>query len=142
MTSGAHRRVLRATRHFLGRVDEMTRDDAAVTGGTQVGGRGAAMCHHIWASGVEPATRGRVDRARYVTCKDDALTASLEHRIRNRNSRQQRLRIRVASVFEENVSGPQLNDLAELHDRDARRDVADYGKVVGDEQHRQAELVL
>src|SRR5881628_1439099 len=35
-----------------------------------------------------------------------------------------------------------LDDLAEVHHRDARRDVLDYGKVVGDEEVGEPELRL
>ena len=38
--------------------------------------------------------------------------------------------------------GADLDDLAEVHHRHAVADVLDDGQVVGDEQVRQAELVL
>jgi hypothetical protein len=48
----------------------------------------------------------------------------------------------VQRPAEELLGGRQLDDLAEVHDRDPVGDVADDGEVVGDEEVRQVELVL
>ena len=51
-------------------------------------------------------------------------------------------RVRVQRPREELRRRRELDDLPEVHDRDPVGDVADHGEVVGDEQVRQAELLL
>ena len=48
----------------------------------------------------------------------------------------------VVGVGEHLRGGALLDDPAAVHDRDVGRDVADHREVVGDEQHREAELAL
>ena len=48
----------------------------------------------------------------------------------------------VVGVGEHLAGGALLDDPAVVHDRDVGRDVADHREVVGDEEHRQAELAL
>ena len=45
----------------------------------------------------------------------------------------------MARVTEHRLAGPLLDDPAEVHDRHAVREVAHDGKVVGDEDDREAE---
>ena len=63
-------------------------------------------------------------------------------RILDRDRRQQRLRVRVRRALVDVVPRPDLDDLAEVHDRDAIGDVTDEREVVGDEQVRETEVAL
>ena len=58
------------------------------------------------------------------------------------HGRQQRLRVRVARALVHVVGGADLDDLAEVHHRDAVGDVAHHREVVRDEDVREAQLVL
>ena len=57
-------------------------------------------------------------------------------------AREQRHRVRVPGRRVERVDVGDLDDLAEVHHRDAVADVLDDREVVGDEEIRQPELVL
>ena len=63
-------------------------------------------------------------------------------RIGLRCGRQQRLRVRVHRLVVEELSGPDLHHLAEVHHGDHVGDVAHDRQVVGDEQIRQPESGL
>ena len=56
--------------------------------------------------------------------------------------REQRHRVRVQRPGEQLVRGRDLDDPAEVHHRDAIRDVADDGEIVGDEDVGEVELLL
>jgi len=90
-----------------------------------------AALEGVGAAGVEAAARGRVDRARHVALQDDALARRLG--VGNRDRRQERLGVGVLRAGEEGALVGELDDLAEIHDRDAVADVLDHRKVVGDE---------
>ena len=93
------------------------------------------------AARVEAAAAGRIDRARHVAVQNDRAAA--RRRVRHRHRRQQRARIGMAATAV-NRSAPvrQLDDLAEIHHRDAVRQVLDDRQIVADEQQRQPEFVL
>ena len=73
-------------------------------------------------------------------CEHDPLALAARDRLRVR--REQGHRVRVQRPAEELLGGRQLDDLAEVHDRDPVGDVADDGEVVGDEEVGQVELLL
>ena len=62
--------------------------------------------------------------------------------IGDRHRRQQRLGIGMLRRGEERVFAGELDDLAQIHDRDAMADVLDDGEVVSDEQIGEVELPL
>ena len=92
------------------------------------------------AARMEPAARRRVDRRRHVADEHDPLPPVGEVRIGDRRGRQQRRRVRVAGAVVERLGVGDLDDLAEVHHRDAVADVPDDGQVVGDEDVGEAEL--
>src|SRR5690606_41716088 len=51
-------------------------------------------------------------------------------------------RVRVARVAEQLGGGRQLDDAAEIHDGDPRREVLDHGEVVADEDVGEPEVLL
>src|SRR5262249_40037192 len=56
--------------------------------------------------------------------------------------REQRARVRVPRLAEQALRLALLDDLAEVHHRDAVGEVADHAEVVGDEEVGEAELAL
>src|SRR6266851_1818227 len=62
--------------------------------------------------------------------------------IRNRNRRQQRFRVRMLRRGEKRRGRSHLDDLSEIHHRDAVADVLDQSQIVRDEQIRQLQLLL
>jgi len=94
------------------------------------------------ATGVEAAARGRVHRRGHVAGEDDALALLLDLRVGDRDGREQRLAVRVERVLVEVDAVGELDDLAQVHDRDSVADVAHDREVVRDEQVRKVEAVL
>ena len=66
----------------------------------------------------------------------------LDRRVGDRDGRQERDRVRVERLVVELARRGDLDDPAEVHDRDPVADVADDREVVGDEQVGQAESLL
>ena len=93
------------------------------------------------APGAEPAPRRRVRRARQVALEQDPLAGALAARVGQRDRRQQRLRVRVRRAARTARACRDLDDLAEVHHRDAVGDVPHHRQVVRDEHVAQAELV-
>src|SRR5579863_2943280 len=91
---------------------------------------------------MKAAPRRRIDRRRNVARQDDALAALLDRRIRNRNCREQRLRIRMEGIDVEFLAVGNLDELADVHDRDAGRDMTHDREIVCDEEVGQPELLL
>src|SRR5260370_14923907 len=97
--------------------------------GDVVGGHDLAHCglllraavEGVRAAGVEAAARGGVDRARHVAFEADALGGRLG--VGDRDSRRERLGVGVPGAGEECRLVGDLDDLAEIHDRDAMVDV-------------------
>src|SRR5216683_451123 len=83
------------------------------------------------AAGPEPTARRWIDRRGDVTLEDHALPRSLDERIRDWNRRKQRTRVRVARTPVELLTGRNLHDLAEVHDRNAVGDVLHDREFVG-----------
>ena len=96
----------------------------------------------VAAARMEPAAARRVDRARHVPLEHDPLALRGQVRIRHRDGREQRLRVRHDRPLVQLLGRRQLHELAEIHDGDPVADVADDAEVVGDEDVRQLELVL
>jgi hypothetical protein len=99
-----------------------------------------ASLEHVWASGVEAAALGRVDRAWYIALKDDSLSRGSW--LGDRYGGEQRLGVGMLWRSENLPLGPQLDDLAQIHHRHAMRHVFDDCEIMADEQHCQAELAL
>src|SRR4051794_19499080 len=74
---------------------------------------------------AEATARRRVRRRRHVALEHDPLTPAALSRLLDRDRRQERLRVRVRRLLVDLVLRPDLDDLAEVHDRDAIRDVPD-----------------
>src|SRR5829696_8314619 len=96
----------------------------------------------LLAAGTELTTGGRIGRARQVASQQNPLPGALLHRIGNRDSRKQRLGIRMRRVLVDIVDRTDLHDLAQIHHRYPIRDVPDHRKVVRDEEVGQRELGL
>src|SRR6476620_11541173 len=94
------------------------------------------------AARVEPARARRIDRARDVAFEDDRLALAAALGVRDRNRRKECARVRVLRLLVERVTRRELRDLAQVHDHHAVGDVADDVQVVGDEDVREAEVVL
>ncbi len=88
---------------------------------------------------MEAAAGRRVDRARDVALEDDPPALPLGDRVRDRDRRQQRPGVRVARRAVELLRRPELDDLAQVHDRHPVADVLHDRQVVGDEQVGQPE---
>src|SRR5215213_6678616 len=99
-----------------------------------------AAIEHVWTPGVEAATAGRVDRARYVALQDDRVANGAG--LRHRHGRQQRLGVRMPRRGEDLLPWRHLDDLAEIHHGNAVRHMLDDCEVVADEEQREAKLAL
>src|SRR5579863_1468442 len=103
---------------------------------------GFAALESDWAARVKTAARRRIYGRRNVAFEHDSLALTLLDGVWNRNCRQERLRIWMQRIFVKRVAIGKLNDLPDVHDGDARRDVADDREIVRDEQVRQPKLLL
>src|SRR3954452_10854076 len=97
---------------------------------------------HVRAACVEAATGWRIGRARQVALKQDGLALTLDHRVGDRHRREERDRVRVERRLVQRLRRRDLDDGAEVHDRDSVRDVAYDGEVMRDEEVRQVEVSL
>ena len=136
--AGAHRRPVRSTRRSRARSGRRRRGrPLRVSGGDSSAQRGA----RVRAARAEAAARRRRGRVRHVALQH-ACARRLSRRVGHRNRREQRLRVRVARRGEQRALVGALDDAAEVHHRDARRDVLDDREIVRDEQVRQPEARL
>ena len=71
-----------------------------------------------------------------------ALALGLDDGVRDGDGGEQRLGVGVERVAVQLLGAGDLDDLAQIHDGHAVRDVLDHGKVVGDEEIGQAQLLL
>src|SRR3954447_2156888 len=95
------------------------------------------------AARPEPAARGRVDRAGYVAGEPDPLAATPDRGLLDVGyGGEQGLGVGVVRVQVDAVAIGDLDDLAEVHHRDLGAEVPHDREVVGDEQERDAELLL
>ena len=89
---------------------------------------------------VKAAALGRMERAGHIALQDNAVP--FVTRVRDRNGREQRLRIRVQRLAIEIFTGSQFNHFPQVHHGDTVRDVFHHAQVVGDEQVGQPEFPL
>src|SRR6185437_1165000 len=92
------------------------------------------------AAGAEAAARRRRDRRRRLADRHALRWPDIGIGHRDRLNQQRGIGMRGAR--EKLLRRPDLADPAEIHHRDAVTDCFDHGKVVGDEQQRQAETGL
>ena len=85
-----------------------------------------------------------MQRAGYIARQAVAIArfAPALGRVGDGHRRDQRLSIGVAGTVVERLFIRKLHNLAELHDRDAGRDVLHDAEIVGDEQIGQRKLTL
>src|SRR6476659_8264489 len=88
-----------------------------------VGGEGATR--------MEAATLRRVDRARDVAGEYDALALAGLSEVGLRHRRDQGLGIGVAGLGEDVTGAAEFDDRAQIHDRDAGRDLAHHAQIMG-----------
>jgi len=91
----------------------------------------AATLRGMRAAGMKPAAGWNRKRTRHIPLEDHAAAARA--RLRQRNRRGEWLGIRMARGCDHGFLLCKLDDLAEIHHRDAVGDVLHHGKVVGDE---------
>src|SRR5262245_28423475 len=89
---------------------------------------------------AEATTRGRIDRRGHVALQNYSLSFLLW--IRNRNRREQRLRVWMQRLRVQLRRARNLHDAAEVHHCHTRRDVLDDGQSVRDEQVSEFEFFL
>ena len=77
-----------------------------------------------------------------VSLQNDPMPLFLDHRVGDRNGREQGLRVRVQGVAVQRVTVRQLHDLAQIHDSHAVTDVPHHAQVVCDEDVSQPQPVL
>ena len=94
------------------------------------------------ASGPERTTARHVEGRRYIALQNDALVGLCLDGVRHADRRQQGIGVGVDGVRVEFIGVGDLHDAAEVHDRDAVRNVVDHQQVVGDEQVGDSELLL
>src|SRR5579859_3552720 len=78
---------------------------------------------------AEVAARRRIRRARDVAFEHDSLPPPALRRLFDRNCRKQRLCVRMSRLVVDLMLVADLDDLAEVHDRDPIGDVADDREV-------------
>ena len=96
----------------------------------------ALLCK--WTARMEATAAWRIDGTRHVPLKHNALASA--RWIRRR--RQQGPRVRMSGVAVQSGRRGNLDDLAQVHHRDAVADVLDHAQVVRDEEVGELELVL
>ena len=88
--------------------------------------------HRFRAAGMKPASRGRINRAGHFSLQDNPLF--LLFRLWNRDSAEERSRIRVEWVRVQFCVFGYLYNLTKIHHRYTVRDMFDNAKIVGYEQ--------
>src|SRR6476646_6196581 len=120
--------------------DEMTRRELAQLRRLLVRARRRALVQR--AARVEAAAGGRVERARDVALEDDAVAPALQPRVGHDGGGEERLRIWMLRSPEQLGPRGRLDDLAEVHDRDAVAEELDRREIVGDEKAREPHVTL
>ena len=101
---------------------------------------GLADVHAVRAAQVEGAARGLGDGAGHFAAQHRAARGLVD--VRQRHRREQRLRVGVQRVSGQVARVRQFDDLAKVHHGDAVAHVFDHGKIVGDEDIGQVQLLL
>src|SRR5581483_2463494 len=94
------------------------------------------------AARMEAAPGWKLDRTGQVAGENNTLAALLDLGVGNGNSREQRPRVGMFRCAVEFVAVGQLNDFAQVHDRDTICYMAYHAKVVRDEEIGQVEALL
>jgi hypothetical protein len=126
----------------VGRMHEVARHKSPVAGRPKSGGNRPAVGHSVRAACVEPTTGRRRDRARNVPRQNDALALSLEEWVGDRHRREEGLRVGMARVLEYGIARPELDDFAEVHNRDTCSELTHNCEIVSDEEESEVKLVL
>jgi hypothetical protein len=92
------------------------------------------------AARMKIAAQRRCSRTRHLAPED--RTSAGNTRIRNRDGAHQRGRVGMTGTGEDRFGCRQFDDLADIHDRDAVRDVAHHGEVVRHKNERQPQPQL
>src|SRR5262249_19551814 len=121
------------------RAEHVTRDAVAAVEDEPRLLLGAAL-ERERAARMKAASGRRIDRARHVALQHGARPSA--RGIGERHGGKERPRIGVLARAVELCGGSDLDDLAEIHHRHAVADVLDHPQVVGDEEKREAELLL
>ena len=93
------------------------------------------------ATGVKPASRGRVRRARHVPAQDDA-GPPLSRRVGDRHRGEKSLGVGVARTTQDLLGFANLYDVPEVHDGDAVGNQLNNRQVMRDEKVGQSEIRL
>ena len=96
-----------------------------------------AALHAVRTAGVELAALGRVGGRRDAALQHD--TVHLRFRIRDRNCREQSLRVRMQRITENILCRSVLYQIAQIHNADGIGNILDYRQVMGNEQVGQLE---
>src|SRR5438270_2813714 len=86
------------------------------------------------AARAEPAARRRIRGAGHVALEDDPLALPSLRRLFDRHRGEERLRVRMRGPLVDVLLRAELDDLAEVHDGDAVRDVPDEREIVRNEE--------
>ena len=92
------------------------------------------------AARVEAAARRRIEGARHLALQDDLVAHVVG--VRGQRVVQQDLRVRVQRIRVELVGVGGLDELAQVHDADARADVLHHRQIVSDEEIAHARAIL
>ena len=106
----------------------------------KVGPLGKAAVERERTARVEQAAGRQVERTRQFAARRG--DAGAPRRVEFGRRIEQRLRIGMARRGEQRLGRADLDHLAEIHHRDAMRDVADQAQIVRDEHHGQLQPLL
>ena len=91
----------------------------------------------LLATRAEPAAGRGIRGTRNIALQDDPPPCALLPRIRQRNGRKQRLSVRMRGHAEYLIDVSDLDDLAEIHHRNAVGDMPHDRQIVSDEKIRE-----
>src|SRR5690242_16696335 len=100
----------------------------------------AAALERKRAAGMKTASLGRIDRAWHVAFEDHGSADSVW--VGGRHRREQSLGVGMPRACEDLTLRRHLDNLAQIHHRNAVSDVLDDRQIMTDEEQREAELPL
>ena len=109
--------------------------DGQAPRGMRSNGPGVKQGHDTGALRLQSTVSGSI-------CPTSLSSGPLLGGIGNGNGRQEAFRVSLLRVSQDVVTGPLLDELALVHDRDPVREHVDDGEVVADEETREFELIL
>ncbi len=139
-TKTAPRKGWRSRSPPLERGDAAPRDRASPTRSWRPGWSSRDPGDPSRAGGMETAAAGDIEEQRHVAA-DQAAWLGAQQANRGRDMMERPI-VRVHDPGEDGLSLPRLHDPSRVHHRHLVGDLATTPDVVGDEQHRQAELRL